>query len=328
MLWSELITIAVCMTGAAFYAGIETGMISIPRMHLRHRAQEGSPAARVLEDFLDHPDRLLGTTLVGTNLCIVMASVLASSLGHRLLSRWGAGATGQAIAGVVMTGLILIFCEYLPKAWFQSRALTRCSLFAGLLQQSARILHPFAAAFNWLTQWLIPGAIIEQAPQPLFATKEELDLLAREGAAHGALSDRQRIMIRRVLDLSMKTARDIMTPRDRIRYVQATNTVAEFLQTARQVPFTRFPVFNEERGTFEGTVNLFDVLARESPDAAARVTQWLRPPLFVPDSTPVTEILPRLRLSRQPLCLVTDARGNVVGLVTAEDILANIVGKL
>ena len=83
MMSIELMIILGCLLGTAFFAGIETGVISINRMRLRHKVEQGEASARIIERFLEHPDRLLGTTLVGTNLCMVVASILAASLGER-----------------------------------------------------------------------------------------------------------------------------------------------------------------------------------------------------------------------------------------------------
>jgi CBS domain containing-hemolysin-like protein len=319
----QLLIMFACFAGTAFFAGIETGVISIPRMRLRHRVEENNRNARILQNFLDEPDRLLGATLVGTNLTMVMGSVLATSLGQTLMGGWG-----QVIAGGATTFFVLLFCEYLPKTWFQSRPLARCLPLAPLLRLSSLALRPLYSIVNWITQWVLPAAIKATPSRPLFVTKDEFDLLAQEGEQHGVLSAKQRIMIRRVFELSSKTAREIMTPRERIVCVTPTTTLDEFQAAARASGVTRLPVYDEARQTFVGIVSLFDVMSEQTARPATALTDVMRPPLFIPETMPVTEIFPKLRLGRQPLCLVTNPQSAVTGLITTQDVLEEIVGKL
>ncbi len=319
---SDLILVLICLMGTAFFAGIETGAISIHRMRLRHLVEHGDRPARILEWFLDHPDRLLGTTLLGTNLCMVVASVMATSVGHNLL-----GGVGEAVFGAAMTGVVLVFCEYLPKAWFQSQPIKRCRPFAALLRYSSLAMRPIVDALNWLTQWFIPSSF-HQPKRPLFSAKDELEVLARESEEHGMLSPKQRIMIRRVFELSGKTARDIMAPIGNVVTAKASVLTGEFFDLVASSNHTRIPVYDDEQKVYAGTANFFDVIAECGGSRDSRLSSFLKPPLFVPDSTPLIEIFTRLRLSRQTLCLVTNPQSEVTGVITTQDVLEEIVGKL
>ncbi len=322
MILSEVILILFCLAGAAFFAGIETGVISINRMRLRHRAEQGDPPAHILEQFLDHPDRLLGTTLVGTNLCMVMASVMAASIAEELFPAWG-----EAIMGALMTFIILVFSEYLPKAWFQSEPLKRCRPFAYPLRWSSWVLRPLANVMTWITQWMLPSSYKEAPTRPLFSTKDEINLLAQESEEHGSLSPKQRIMIRRVFELSNKTARDIMTPRAEMTVVGKTAGAHELHQKVRETRHVRFPVCDDS-GTFLGIVNFFDVVSECDRDGEVKLTTFIRPPLLIPETTPMMETFSKLRLARQDMCLVVNAQSQVTGLITSQDVLEEIVGKL
>lgn len=322
MIFSHAIVILLCMIGAAFFAGIETGVISIHRMRLRHLAERGDRAARILERFLEKPDILLGTTLVGTNLCVIVSSIVAASLGAAVIPTYG-----EAIMGALTTLLILVFSEYIPKAWFQSQPLRRSRFFAVPLRWSALILRPAYGSINWITQWLIPSSIKENAPHQLFTTKDELNVLAHESAEHGVLSPKQRIMIRRVLELSGKTAADIMTPRPAIQVISASATIEEFFAKVRESNHTRLPAFDTSSGAFAGTVNFFDVVSNEGDPRKVSLSTFIRPPLIVPESMPMIEVFSKLRLSRQPVCLVGKSPAEVTGLITSQNILDQVVGK-
>jgi putative hemolysin len=322
----ELLLIALCLVGHAFYAGIETGMISIHRMRLRHFVKQGAPEASMIEAYLHDSDRLLGTTLVGTNLCVVIISVVAASLAVEHL-----GARGEAISTVGVAVTVLVLGEYLPKAWFHSRPLDRCRRMIRALRASEIVFRPVSWVIVRLTRLLVPGdgggghAFSRAAP---LVTREDLKVLAREGEQDGVLSPRERVMIHRVIELSGKPASQVMVPLEKIARVRADMTVEEFLASARDSGFTRYPVYDETRGVFVGIINVFFVLTAKGLDRHQPVASFIRPPQVVPETMPVDDILPRMRRARQPMCLVANAAGVVTGLVTTEDILEEVVGAL
>jgi len=317
-----LLIILLCLIGHAFFAGIETGVISIHRMRLRHFVRKGSRNARILESFLVDFDRLLGTTLVGTNICLVVPSVAATSIALRLDVP---GAEG--LSSVIMTLVVVVFTEYLPKAWFHSRPLERCTRFAGLLRISEVILMPISVAVLGVSKLISPGENKAfRKPDP-FVTREDLKLLAREGEEDGVLSAKERYMIHRVIELSGKTAEDVMVPREKMVVAYADMRMPEFFALARECGLTRLPVVSRITGDFVGVINVFYVLSTGKEDDTRTVVDFVRPPQFIPASMPVDDILPRMRGGRQPMSLVTRGE-DVIGLVTTEDILRTIVGKL
>ena len=322
-MFSELTVVVLCLLCSAFFSGMETGMISINRIRLRHHVEEGKPWALVLQDFLDHPDQLLGTTLLGTNLCMIVAAVLVASMGRNILKPWGG-----IVLGILLALVVLVFCEYLPKAWFQSQPMSRCRPFANVLRVSWVILRPLAAVITWLTRWIVREASAAPESRYPFVTKDELKVLAQEGEEHGVLSARQRIMIHRVFELTGKTASQTMVPRKNMVTVSARATLDEFIRQAEASGHTRLPVFDDAQGKFVGIANVFEALARHEAGAATPVLECMRPAQFVRDTMPLTEVLPRLRVSRQPLCLVTDAQSQILGLLTTENVVQEIVGKL
>jgi len=323
MMSLQLLLLAVCLVGSAFYSGMETGMISIHRMRLEHHIRKGQRGTARLRAFLDAPDRLLGTTLVGNNICVVVVSVMAASLATHWLGRWG-----DAWATLVTSLVVLVFCEYLPKAWFHAKPLERSRRFVAALRFSEVLYYPLSKTTVWLTRWLVPGpASSFSAPAP-FVTREDLKLFAREGEEGGELSYRERVMIHRVFELSHQRARQVMTPRDEMVTVPRDMPLSEFFRKAREAGFTRIPVVDPETGAFEGIINVFFVLSLAPSEHSRPVADFARPPLFISENMPVDDILPRLRRSRQPLALVTNGNGTVTGLLTIEDILSEIVGKL
>lgn len=311
----------LCLLGSAFFAGMETGVISINRLRLRHLVRHHVPGAALLEGFLRKPDLLLSTTLVGTNLCHVMAAVFAASLGAHLLPVGGASA-----AGAVVTLLILVCCEYLPKSWFAAFPARRALPFAKALRFFSWVFRPVGWFITHVVAFVLPKAETQARAKP-FLTREELIHLTQEGERTGTLTPEETRMIHSVFELSGKSCGEVMQPRSAMVYVEQTMTVEELLAFARDKSFTRYPVWNRETQSFTGIVNLFEVLADEHPEGKT-VQAYLRHPQFVEATVVVDHVMPRMRVTRQPMVLVTNDRFEVVGLITIEDVLEEIVGRL
>lgn len=322
MILSDLILFLLCLLGIGFFDGMETGIISLNRMRLHHLAEMGDRAARILQNFLQQPDRLLGVTLVGTNICTVIASVISANWSSKM-TPWV-----QTLTAMTTTLIILVFSTYLPKAWFQSHPLERCRPLADWLRWSSILLRPVINCVNWVTDLIAPSASTNKSTRALVATKDEIDLLAQESADHGALSPRQRIMIRRVLELSAKTARHIMTPRDNMALIPASADITALMSKVRESAHTRLPVCEEDGQAMKGTINFFDVMAGCEDCYGGSIKPFIRPALFVQESTPLMETFAKLRLSKQSMCLVVNDKSEVIGLITNQNVLQAIVGKM
>ena len=323
MIASQLILLLFCLAASAFFAGIETGIISINRLRLQHLVRRNVPGAAIVRNFLARPEVLLGTTLIATNLLHVMSAVLAASIGYQI-----AGAPGAALTGLLLLLATLVFAEYIPKAWFQAAPARRVLPFAKLLQTAAWLLTPVTFLVNTLLYWVMPRTSNGQADYKgkILLTREELLHLTREGSRSGVLTPHEAQMIHGVFDLTHKTCNALMVPRAKMVTVPATATAGEILQTARQREFNRLPVYDPAQQTFVGVVHVFDVLADTSPGGKT-AADYMRPPQLVGAYLPVDHLLPRMRVTRLPLFLVTNDRYEVIGLITLEDVLREITGE-
>ena len=321
MMTVEIFLLLFCLAGTAFFAGVETGVISINRLRLQHLVRRQVPGAKTVRHFLTHSDLLLGTTLIGTNLLHVVSAVLAASIGQQV-----AGAAGAAGAGVVLLLVMLVFCEYIPKAWFQAAPARRTLPYAGLLRAAAVLLRPLSFLVNLAIRLLLPRRVGQDVEDKMLVTREELLHLAREGERSGVLTKHESEMIHGVFDLTHKTCATLMTPRDKMAFVTSAATPAEILALARVREFNRLPVYDPDQKSFVGVVHVFDVLADDAP-AGKTAADYLRPPQLVASYLPVDHLLPRMRVTRLPLFLVTDDRYEVIGLITLEDVLREITGE-
>ena len=313
----QLLAVLLCVMGEAFFSGMETGVISIRRLRLRHRLRKGDVAARSLAYFLEEPDRLLGTTLVGTNLCVVVASVVWASMTPE---SWGA--VGRSVATVTLTVILLLFGEFIPKAWFRARPYVRSARFVRLLQWAWIVFKPVGLAATWLAGLIIPGKNDARQDLCALANRGELKLLVTEGEQHGVLTTEEREMIHRTVELAEKPARALMTPLDQIVSVPSSATMGEFFAVARDKDFSRFPVRDLHTQKFTSILAVLDVLGLGDD---ATLDKAMARPVYLSADTPADEIMPTLRLAHQSMGLVIDDANTVIGLVTTDDVLKQIV---
>lgn len=318
-----LLAILFCLIGSAFFSGIETGIVSIHRLRLHHLVRHGDRKARITEIFVRDSDRLLGTTLVGNNLCNVALTTLSTGLALQWI-----GPLGRPVATALITLVVLIFCEYLPKAWFYSRPEERCVPMAGVLLFFDRLFKPLSRTVIALSHWATPrnsSALVRRGP---FISRDSLHYLTRDSERGGYISGLERLMIDRVLQLQNRTARQIMTPLENIIRVNRGDPVRKLYRLVREHNLIRIPVLDPERNEFVGVINLFNLLENFAPAEDDTVDRFMRPPLFISENTRADDILPILRRHRHPIALVRDADRNVIGLVTTDDILNAIGGSL
>ncbi len=318
----QLFFILICLFGAAFFSGMETGVIAIHRLRLRHLMRRGVRGAHIIHRFHTHPDHLLGTTLVGANICTVVSSVMATSVATAFLGKWG-----PLTSGLIMTPVLLIGCEYLPKAWFQSRPAARAVPAARLLNMFGYVFHPLGWLVTSVVNLILPSSIRRGHDLHKALTRDDLKYLTRESEQGGSLTPDERRMIHGVFALTHKSGDEIMVPREKMVEVSADTSREDLLAVGRTRGFTRLPVYQEAPDQIVGVVHLLDVAADESGEAKT-ARNYMRPPQFAPVKTDVDALLPRMRLVRHPIIFLTDAHSKVVGMVTLEDVLEEIVGEL
>lgn len=320
--FAEIILYVFCVVSTAFFAGIETGVISINRLRLLHRARLGSKNAKLISGYLRNPDRLLGTTLVGCNLMSVIVSTLSSEIGDH-----AGGNTGVTIATAVTTLLLLLFGEFLPKAWFGSRPIERCIPAAPVLRFTEILFLPFSKALLFLTSWT-KDKDAEKKSDGAFVTRENLRWLASDSEAGGQISPLENLMVGRVLSLQLKTAGEIMTPLARVITLDADSTLGNAADLARKSHHMKFPVMTTDHSRCTGILYIEDVLAHITDTPGKPISPHVRKPLYIRPDVRADDVLPLLRRGRHNIAVVRDRSGKILGIITVAGILRFIVGKL
>ncbi|MCF7838361.1 MAG: CNNM domain-containing protein [Candidatus Marinimicrobia bacterium] len=306
--------IFLCMLGSAFFSGMETGLISINYLRLQHLLRRRARGAAAIKRMLEKPDLLISTTLVGNNICNVLCSVLAVRWATARWDVWGARASP-----LVMTLLLLVCSEYLPKAWFRGRPAVRVLPFVGLLSLWEILFRPINRLVNAIVRLMLPAHRTPPFQLRALVTREDLRHLTHEGERSGYLSAPERRLIHGVFDLAHRTCGDIMIPRDELVTVTPEMTAEQVTELARSQSLSRLPVWQPATRTFVGFIHVLDLLGAGEP--TAQVRDFMRPPQFVAATEPLDNLLPRLRLTQQPLAFVQDDKEQVIGLVTLDRLL-------
>lgn len=308
---------------SGFFSSSETGMVALNRYRLRHLARSGHRAALRVEKLLRRPDRLLGTILIGNNFINNAAATLAA-----LLGLYWFGDMGTALAPVVITIIMLIFAEVTPKTFAALRP-------EAIAFPASLVLKPLQTLFsplNWLVNTVGNGILKlfgvrpdEQAGDHL--SPEELRTVVNE--AGGLIPERHQKMLLSILDLENATVEDIMIPRNEMIGIDIDDDISEILDTLRSSQHTRLPVYRGDPNNLVGILHLRKMtrLLLKDDINKAEIMQYVVDPLFVPEGTPLHGQLINFQNAKRRIGVVVDEYGDVMGLVTLEDILEEIVGE-
>ncbi len=313
--------IFLCLAAEAFFSGTETGMISLNRVRLRHQATEGDSRAAFLADVLDNPDTLLATTLVGTNLAVVTSTALATKLFSLLYPK-----ETTILVSFIMIPIIVIGGELIPKAVFRRRPHEMLLPSVPLLKAALFVLSLPARAIGVVSRYLLNwyGGGEERSP---FVTRDELVALIKAGASEGTLDPGQQRMLHGAFSFAGISLREAMMPLTSVQALPSTAKVSEVLERARKTEYFRFPVYEERIDQVTGVVNASDLLY-ENVDNEEPIADYIRSPLYLPNTVPIDSALIRMQRNQEPLAIVVDEYGGCDGIVTIQDIFEQVVGDL
>ena len=323
--------VAVCLVAEGFFSGSETAIVSADRAQLRAAARRGDHRARLAESLLDEAETLLSTTLVGTNLAVVTGTTLATLLAAEAIRAWAIPIHESTLTTLVMTPLILIVGELVPKSIARGNADRITLRIAGPLRLAQRVMRPLVVAASRLTEWALALLGSKPTGDSPYVSREELKALADIGEAHGMLDVDERRMIQSVLELRERSVATVMVPLVDIASVEAAATVADLEALAARTGYTRFPVHEQRVDNIVGVVSLADVLQAgdmPKPEATPIAPFVRRGVTYVPETKPVGDLLRELRYSHTPMAIVVDEHGGVVGLATTQDLVEEVIGRI
>lgn len=315
--------LVVLLLLSGFFSGSETGLMTLNRYRLRHLAKARHPGAVRAAKLLERPDRLIGLILLGNNFVNILASSIATLIALRL---GGEGAI--AVATFLLTLVVLIFSEVAPKTLAAMHPERVAFPAAFVYQPLLRLLYPLVWFINAIANRLLRLLGVNPADAAtLSLSSEELRTVVNEAGA--MIPQRHQRMLLSILDLEKVTVEDIMVPRNEIVGIDIEDDWEAIEELLVHSQFTKLPVYRNSIDNVIGVLFLRNVLHLMTQERIARedLLAIVREPYFVPEGTPLNKQLINFQRAKRRIGLVVDEYGEIMGLVTLEDILEEIVGE-
>ena len=338
-IWVEIVLIGVSILANGFFAGSEIALVSARPSRLSQLRSEGLPGAAVAEQLKRDPDRFLATiqiaiTVVGTLASAVGGAAAVEALTPRLqglalpgAEKWG-GPVALGSVVLVISFVSLVIGELTPKALALRNPERWAAVVAPLIAWLVRGLAGPGRVLTWATRLILAALGMRDTPTAPLVSEEEVKYLVREGTVQGVFEAAERDLVNRVFQFTDTPVRLVMVPRPNILGLDVEMPPDQVLKRAAEIGHTRLPVY---RGSIEGTIGVVvikDLFRYAALGEPVNLERLMHPPLFVPETAPVSEVLRQFQRNRLQLALVVDEYGQVAGLVTTEDLLEEIVGEI
>lgn len=305
-----------------FFSGSEIAFVAVDKIRVQHLAQSGSWAARRVLRFIENPEWVFCTMIFCHNLAFVTAVTLATSI---LIKLFGAG-LGDLLTLVLVSPLLLILGEIVPKSLFQERAdrITFQAVYPIWLATIIfyPVLYPLAKLIAFI-QWVLGQQ--DHKPSPFF-TREELDMIVQGSGQESDVEPEEQTMIRKIFSFSDTAVREAMIPLVEVVAAEDTATVGEVIQKIAEKGVSRIPIYHEEIHNIIGIVKAHDLL--KVRDRQTLLKDFIRPTFYVPGQKRMDDLLREIQQKHVHMVIVVDEYGGSIGLVTLEDLLEEIVGEI
>lgn len=317
------IILVVLVLVSGFFSGSEIGMMSLNRYRLKYLVKKNNKQAIRVSNLLHRPDKLLSVLIIGNTLANIIASTVATLIGDRLY-----GAVGVAIATAILSLVILVVSEMIPKTLAAMHPQQVAFSSSCLLQILQTIMSPLVYVISWITNVVLRflGASLDLAHRETLSTDELRSVVNEAG---GLLPNEHKSMLISLLDLEQVTVEDIMIPTADIVGIDLERSWQEILDQLETAQHTRLPLYKDNIHQLVGMVHVRNVLnlalqEELNKDALIKIADE---PYFIPEGTPLNVQILNFQKEKRRSCFVVDEYGDLQGLVTMEDILEEVVGE-
>ncbi len=333
--WFTAVAILVLLALSGFFSGSETALTAASRGKLRSAADRGSKGAETALDLTEDSERLIGSVLLGNNVVNILATSLATAVLTKVF-----GQNGVAAATLIMTLLVLIFAEVLPKTYAITNPELVASRVARPIAAVVLIFSPVVAMVRVLVRAILRMFGVQTDPDShILAVREEIAGALQLGHSEGFVEKEDRDRILGALDLNDRAVEEIMLHRSNIEMVDAALPPSEILKQILQSKNTRHPIYKDDPENIVGVIHAKDVLRSmyelltaetDTSDAMEKfdIMSVASAPYFVPETTTLDDQMRQFLRRKTHFALVVDEYGGLQGLITLEDILEEIVGEI
>lgn len=307
---------------SAFFSSAETAFSSANKIRLKNYADENRKGSKNALMISENFDKGLSTILVGNNVVNIGAATISGKLATDL---FGAG-TGMIINTVVMTSLVLVFGEILPKSYAKENAERFALKISGILSLLMKLLAPVTMIFTGLKKAI--SKVIKSNDHSPLVTEEELKVMVTLSEEEGVIDKKERELVHSALDFNDIVVGEILTPRIDMIAVEVKSKHEDILAMFLEERFSRVPVYKDHIDNIIGILSEREFLSNLVQNKTFQLKDILRKPMFVVESLKISSLLPELQKSKTHMAIVIDEFGGTEGLITMEDILEEIVGEI
>ena len=337
--WIEVVLIAVAIVANGFFSGSEIALVSARPSRLAQLRDERVPGAERALLLKRDPDTFLATVQIAITLVGTLASALGGATAVGALTPWiaelpvpGAARWAEAIALgaviVVITFASLVIGELTPKALALRNPERVACMVAPVLHLLSRLTAGPNRLLTLSTRAVLTVLGQRDAGQPPPVSEEEVKYLVREGVTHGVFEHHESELVQRIFDFTDTPVRSVMIPRPNIRGLDMATPTDQLLRVAAEQKRSRLPVFRGSIDEVVGFVTIEDLFGAVARGDVPPLERLIRPCLFVPPMMPVGVLLREFQRRHASLALVVDEFGQIMGLITMEDVLEEIVGEI
>lgn len=322
----SLFLILLCLCCSAIFSGTETAITSLGSLKVKHLIDKNVKHAKYLQMWLDKPERILSTILLFNTAVNLLASSITTQVTNKYVSN---GAIGVATG--IITFLVLIFGEIIPKSFGKAHAESLASLSMKLIYFFYLLGYPLILMLSVIADAsvrLLSSKKIEKNP---LITEEELEFLVSEGGQAGVIEDLKKEILQSAFDFDDTKVREIMTPRTDIQAVELATSLKTVLDLIVKTGHSRIPVFKGQIDHIVGLILAKDLLSHSYTGkdiAQMQASSFMRECLFAPESKSIMDVFKDLKKTKSHLAVIIDEYGGTAGIVTMEDILEEIVGDI
>lgn len=318
----QLVSLGALVFLSAFFSSAETAFSTVNRVRLRTLAEENNKGAVRVLGILDQYGKMLSAILIGNNIVNLSASSVMTTFA---ISLWGSKAVG--IATGVLTFVVLMFGEIIPKTWAMQRAERITLLFSPLIRFLMTVLTPVIFLIDKLSNCILRLLHISSEGNNFHITEKELKTYVDVSHEGGVIESEERALIYNVFDFGDTVAKDIMIPRIRMTTIPLSATYQELLSTFQSCMFTRLPVYDDDPDHIIGIVNIKDFILVKDKERF-NLKKILREAYYTYEYKKVSDLLMEIRERSCNIAFVLSEYGATVGMITMEDLIEELVGEI
>ena len=318
----KIIILVVLLFLSAFFSSAETALTTVNLMKMRHLAEAGNKSAATVIKVTDNKTKMLSAILIGNNIVNLSASSLATTVAINLWGSYGAG-----IATGILTFLILIFGEIMPKSMASIKANRMAMRYAGIIWGLMVVLTPIIVVINALSYAVLRIFGVDPKKDYDTITEEELRTIVDVSHESGVIEGDERKIIHNLFDFSDATAKEIMIPRIDMTMANVNWSYERLLEGYSEHKYTRIPVYENEVDNIIGFVNMKDFLIDENREKF-KMRDFIRDVHFTYEKKNTAELFDEMRSNSFGITIVLDEYGAVAGMITLEDLLEELVGEI